>query len=140
LWLLLYISNQDFEFANFELSELEEIVWEIALEDTDNLPTEEDRLPLHETIKDVRNAKELEKQARKSLPQLAHFSKGERWGRKLIDFAGQHPFRQGKQRQVVEAIQTAVRSKIANYKITRRDYKVDENTGQPVKRTTPLVE
>jgi hypothetical protein len=135
-----YISSQDFEFANFELDELEEILWEIALEDTGNLPTEEDRHTLHEAIKNVTNAEDLEKQARKALPQLAHFSKGERWGRRLIDFAGEHPFRQGKQRQVVEAIQMAVRSKKANYQFSRRDYKVDENTGQLVKRTTPLVE
>ncbi len=134
-----YLSSQDFEFANFELDELEEILWEIALEDTDNLPTEEDRHTLHEAIKDVTNAEELEKQARKALPQLAHFSKGERWGRKLIDFVGRNSRRQGKHRQVIEAIQMAVRNKNANYQFTRRDYKVDENTGQPVKRTTPLV-
>lgn len=135
-----YISGPDFEFANFELAELEEILWEMALEDTDNVPTERDRLKLHEAIKDVSNAEELKKQAGKSLPQLAHFSKGERWGKKLIDFAGRYPFRQGKHRQVVEAIQMAVRSKKAKYIPTRRGYKVDENTGQLVKRTTPLVE
>ena len=134
-----YISSQDFEFANFELSELEEILWEMALEDTENIPTEEDRLTLHEAIKGVTNAEELAKQVRKSLPQLAHFSKGERWGRKLIDFAGKYPYKQGNQRQVVEAVQTAVRSKRVNYIISRREYRVDENTGQPVKRTTPLV-
>lgn len=57
-----------------------------------------------------------------------------------FEFAGEHPFRQGKQRQVVEAIQMAVRNKNANYQFTRRDYKVDEYTGQLVKRATPLVE
>lgn len=136
-----YISSQDFEFANFELSELEEIVWEWALkEDKENALTEEDHLTLHEAIKDVKNAEELMKQAKKTLPQLNNISKGERWGRKLIDFAGKYPLRQGKQRQVIEAIQMAVRTKKANYKITRREYKVDENTGQSVKRATPLID
>lgn len=135
-----YISRQDFEFANFELSELEEIVWEWAKEeDNDTILTEKDRLTLHEAIKDVKNADALINQAKKALPQLNNISKGERWGRKLIDFAGEYPLRQGEQRQIIDAIQVAVRAKKANYEITRRDYKVDENTGQPVKRVTPLV-
>ena len=139
-----YVSNQDFEFANFELWELEEIVWEWALEeDKENTLTEKDRLPLHEAIKDVKNAEEFIKQAKKALSQLNDLAKGERWGRKLIDFAGKHrkhPLRQGQQRQVIEAIQTAVRAKGLNYKRSRKEYKVDENTGQPVKRATPLID
>ena len=136
-----YISCQDFEFANFELAELEEILWEWASEeDIENAPTEEDRLTLHEAIKDVKNAEELINKARRALPQLNSLSKGERWGRKLIDFAGEHPVKQGKQRQVVEAIQTAVRTKAWNYQTSRREYKVDENTGQPLKRISPIVE
>jgi hypothetical protein len=132
-----YISSQDFEFANFELSELEEILWSMALEeDEKNVLTEKDRLSLHEAIKDVKNAEALIKLAKKTLPQLSDISKGEKWGRKLIDFAGDHPLKQGRQRQIIDAIQMAVRTKKANYKITRRDYKVDENTGQLVKRTS----
>ena len=135
-----YISSQDFEFANFEQSELEEIIWEWALEeDKDNILTEKDHLILHDSIKNATNADTLINQAKRALPQLHHIAKGERWGRKLIDFAGRFPSRQGKQRQIVEAIQMAVRTKKANYQITRRDYKVDENTGQPVKRSTPIV-
>jgi hypothetical protein len=135
-----YISRQDFEFANFELSELEEIVWEWAKEeDKDTILTEEDRHTLHEAIKDVTNADALINQAKKALLQLNNISKGERWGRKLIDFAGEYPLRQGEQRQIIDAIQVAVRAKKANYEITRREYKVDEKTGQPVKRITPLV-
>jgi len=134
-----YLSSQDFEFANFELAELEEILWTWALDDKENAPTGEDRLTLHEAIKNVKNAEELINTARRALPQLSSLSKGERWGRKLIDFAGKHPVKQGKQRQVVEAIQTAVRTKAWNYQISRQEYKVDENTGQPVKRVTPII-
>ena len=123
------------------MAELEEILWTWAREeDEEKALTEDDRLTLHEAIKDVQNAEELINRARRALPQLNSLSKGERWGRKLIDFAGEHPVRQGKKRQVVEAIQTAVRTKAFNYKISRREYKVDENTGQTVKRATPLVE
>jgi hypothetical protein len=57
----------------------------------------------------------------------------------LINFAGKYPILQGKQRQVIEAIHMAMRAKNANYEITRREYKVDENTGQPVKRVAPLA-
>jgi hypothetical protein len=136
-----YISSQDFEFANFELTELEEILWIWALEvDKENTLTKEDRLTLHEAIKDVKNAEELINKAKRALPQLHSLTKGERWGRKLIDFAGEQSVRQGKQRQIVEAIQTAVKTKAFNYQISRREYKVDENTGQPLKRLSPLVE
>src|SRR5260221_2586968 len=74
-----YISSQDFEFANFELSELEEVLCEWASEeDTENAPTEEDRLTLHEAIKDVKNAEELINKSRRALPQLNSLSKRER--------------------------------------------------------------
>src|SRR5258708_9670391 len=77
-----YISSQDFEFANFELTELEEILWTWApKEDKENTLTEEDRLTLHEAIKDVKNAEELINKARRALPQLNNLSKVDRWGR-----------------------------------------------------------
>ena len=43
---------------------------------------------------------------------------------------------QGKERQVIEAIRIALRTRTVSYEISRRDYHVDENTGQLVKRST----
>ncbi|HEU5382402.1 MAG TPA: hypothetical protein VFV38_43870 [Ktedonobacteraceae bacterium] len=134
-----FISEQDFEFANFELSELEEILWEWAIEeDKEKTLLEEDRCRLHEAIKDSPNAEELIKRSRKILIPLNTIAKGERWGRKLIDFAGNHPTKEGKQRPIVEAVQAAIMVKKAKYKVTRCNYKVDENTGQLVKRDKPI--
>lgn len=131
-----FISAKDFEFANFDLSELEEVLWIIALEDQENKVTEEDRQTLHEAIKNAQNAEELKKTAAKALPQLGQFSKGEKWGEKLIEYTWRHPLRQDKERQVIEAIRAALTTKTASYQVTRRDFRVDENTGQPVERST----
>ncbi len=134
-----FISAKDFEFANFDLSELEEVLWLIASEDEENKVTEEDRQRLHEAIKNVSNAEELKKQAGKALPQLAHFTKGEKWGEKLIEYTWDHPDRQDNERQVIEAIRVALTTRTASYEITRREYRVDESTGQLVKRPPKLL-
>jgi hypothetical protein len=129
-----FISKKDFEFANFDLSELEEVLWRIASEDSENIPVDEDRQKLHDSIKNIQNAEELLKRARRSLPQLSHISKGQVWGEKLIEFAGEYPLRQGKERQVIKAIQIALTTRTSSYEGTRREYRVDENTGQLIKR------
>ncbi len=130
-----FISKQDFEFANFEVAELKEVLWLIVSEDQDNKVVEEDRRTLHEAIKNAPNAEELKNQARRALPQLAHISKGETWGKRLMEFAWDHPLRQGKERQIIEAIRIALRTRTVSYEISRRDYRVDESTGQLVKRS-----
>jgi hypothetical protein len=135
-----YISSTDFEFANFELAELEEILWMWVLEDKENPPTNKDRFQLHAAIENVKNAEELINKAKKSLPQLNKISKGEQWGRRLIDFIGEHPNKGGKQRQIVEVIQTVLRAKGSHFLQTRRVWKVDKDTGQLVKRSTSLAE
>lgn len=132
-----YISKQDFEFANFSLWELEEVLWQIVLEDEDaeNKPTEEDRARLHEAIKYSRNAEELKNQAKRTLTQLAHISKGEIWGKKLMEFAWKNPTLRGEQRQIQKVIQVALTTKTASYEFTRRENRVDENTGELIKRS-----
>lgn len=128
-----FISAKDFECANFDLSELEEILWTIALEDQENRVIEQDRRTLHEVIKNATNAEELKKLAGRALPQLAHFSKGETWGEKLIEYTWNHPLRDGKERQVIEAIRVALTTRTVSYEVTRKEYRVDPNTGQLVK-------
>ena len=54
----------------------------------------------------------------------------------LIEYTWDHPERRGKERQVIEAIRVALTTKTANYEVTRRDYRVDENTGQLIKRSS----
>lgn len=131
-----FVSAKDFEFANFELSELEEVLWTIALEDKESGATSGDRRMLHKAIQDAQNADELIKKARKAITQLSHLSKGEEWGKHLIKFTWEHPLKQGKERQVIQAIRTALTTKTVSYEVTRRDYKVDESTGQLVKRSS----
>lgn len=127
-----FISHPDFEFANFDLSELEEIIWNWILEDAPQR-TITDRNVLHDKIKDVKNGEELLSKV-KATPQFNDVTKGSDWGKRLIQYALQHPRRQNKYRPIIEAIHMALRTKGANYQSTRNNYRVDENSGQLVKR------
>jgi len=69
---LVYLNEPDIEFANFTLSELEEIIWKIALENGADKPA---RASLRSAINGVKSGDELVARARKSIPELQHLSK-----------------------------------------------------------------
>lgn len=127
-----YISQPDFEFANFELSELEEIIWKWASKEDQSL-TQEDRDLLHRAIKDVKSGEELMKNI-KSFPEFNMVAKGADWGKKLSLYALQNPLKGGKKRQFIESIQMAIRTKNVSYQSTRKNYRVDESSGLLIKR------
>jgi hypothetical protein len=127
-----HISDPDFEFANFELSELEELIWEIA---EANGVASESREQLHRILTSATSSTELEELARTALPELSQFSKGYEWGRQLMEYGWQHPrFPDDRKRPIIEAIETALRADRFDYRETRRRNRVDPDTGKLVNR------
>jgi hypothetical protein len=78
--------------------------------------------------------------ATRSLPQLTGYEKGEEWGAKLIDYAWDHPLKQGRKRQIMEAVELTVRwEKIINmerYEVAKKSYMVDPQTGELIPRSS----
>ncbi len=135
-----FISDPDFEFENFDLSELQEIVWNIALElgaDTTKKPI------LLEATKAANKGRIFEegvKKASNDIPELWGIAKGEKWGVRLIQYALEHPYKlNDKERLCVKAIREAFASRTTSYNYSRRYCHVDPQTGQNVKRETPMT-
>jgi hypothetical protein len=131
-----YIFTPDFEFANFEVWELEEILWEIAKENGASLDYRE---KLHIAVQGSETAEALLRNAKRSLPDaLTPVTKNKVWGERLMEFALEHRFKQGLKRPILEAIDQAIfwtrTSNLESYKNTRHEYQVDKNTGKLVKR------
>lgn len=157
-----FISEPDFEFANFELDELEEVLWSLADQyrassvieatgsDVSNIgvvglpadaPLEEQRQALHVAIKGAQNAETLIKAAKGSLVVLNHLSKGKDWGQALMRYAWAHRmWRGGQTRLVVLAVESAMRMRTSNYNFVRDRYLVDPETGTlAAKPATPAA-
>jgi hypothetical protein len=135
-----FISDPDFEFENFDLSELQEIVWNIALE----LGAYTTKKPiLLEATKAANKGRIFEKGVKKAsndIPELWGIAKGEKWGVRLIQYALEHPYKlNGKERLCVKAIREAFASRTTSYNYSRRYCHVDPQTGQNVKRETPMT-
>lgn len=137
-----FISNPDFEFANFDKLELEEIVWELAFE---NGATSDMRNALHQAIQGAEKCEALLKNAKKALPEHLYrvSKKGEDWGNRLMEYANKYPtfrygLKQGRQRPMIEAVEKAMQMSQESYLAIRRFYQVDKDTGRLVKRLAPL--
>lgn len=134
---MFYVAEPDFELANFTLAELEEVLWEIALE---NGADPSSRAILHCAIQDSRSAEELLKAARRSLPELVEVGKGAEWGRHLMVYAQEHtdlPFGYPTEKQprpVLDAVQWAIQAAHVNYKYNREKYRTDPVTGKIIPR------
>ncbi len=136
-----FLSDPDFEFDNFEVEELEEVLWKLAEEEN---PTSEDRKLLHSCVIKATRSKEFEvgvSRASLSLPQLIGLVKSEKWGEELMRYAWEHPehpFKQNQERQIVEIVKLALYWEktidLEPYEIARKTYTVDPQTGNFVKR------
>lgn len=134
----IYLADPDFEFANFTLPELEEIIWEIAIENGAKTST---RNELHKAISRAESGKELWNSAKRAVPELRTSGKGIYWGEKLMEFAwenrefGEDAMDESKTRPLVEALSAALRSVHADYHGTRKEYQVDPPSLRLVNRT-----
>jgi hypothetical protein len=135
-----FISDPDFEFANFDLSELQEIVWDIALERGADTTKKSIFLAATSATDSGRKFEQKVKQASSDIPELWNIAKGEEWGKRLMQYALSHPDRlNGEGRLCVSAINQALRSRTSSYNYTRLHYRVDPHTGQLVERDTPMT-
>src|SRR5712692_10036617 len=81
-----FLSQPDFEFANFEIEELEEVLWKWVGGES---PSQADRELLHSYVKDATGSTEFfngVKRAAQALLQLIGYDKGEKWGEELMKF------------------------------------------------------
>jgi hypothetical protein len=134
---MFFVAKPDFEFQNFTIAELEKIIWQMAQDQCPTLDIE--RTDLHAAIQGTTNAKDLLDAVRKVGSCLQHFGKGPEWGKRLIDYAWQHPEKGSdgsnqQTRQVVDAIYHALRTVQLDYQPSRDRLKVDPMTGMPVRR------
>lgn len=135
-----FISEPDFEFANFDLSELQEIVWNIALE----RGADETKKPLLlAATSSTDNGRKFEEKVRQvsiDIPELWNVAKGEEWGKRLMEYALLHPnMLNGEVRLCIKAIRLAINARSASYNYTRIHYRVDPETGESIKRDTPMT-
>ncbi|MGI8553564.1 MAG: hypothetical protein ACR2PL_22680 [Dehalococcoidia bacterium] len=127
-----FVTHPDFELGNFDLLELEEMLWEIAGEQG---AAPHSRSRLHEAIREVKSGGMLMEKARRALPELSQVAKSGEWGRLLMNFAQQHPDRRnGGTRLIIEAVNMAFRSTVVDYHSIRRLFRVDPVTGRCVER------
>jgi hypothetical protein len=133
-----FLSFPDFEFANFEVEELEEVLWKwVGGED----PSQAERELLHRHVKDTKNSTQFfngVKRATQSLLQLIGYDKCEEWGEELIKFAWEHQFKQNQKRQIVKIVEQALfweKTQKLDYETAKRTYMVDPRTGELIKRT-----
>ncbi len=127
-----FLARPDFELTNFEKEELEEILWKWVAEYTETSPSQADRELLHSCVKDATGSTDFFAgvgYATRSLPQLTGYEKGEEWGAKLIDYAWEHPFKQYRKRQLIEAAELTIRwEKIIHmerYDVSKNLYMID---------------
>jgi hypothetical protein len=128
----LYIHDPDFEFGNFDLVELEEIVWRVA--ESSGVDGSERRV-LRRAVEDSKCARDFVRGVVAAIPQLVQLNKGSRWGHLLMEYALQRPKRaDGSTRPIVDGAMTAVRAAGVSYNVTRKEHRVDPMTGRLVKR------
>jgi hypothetical protein len=133
---MFFISEPDFEFANFKPEELLEIIWKLALENG-AAPNEHEQLA--EAVRGAKSGKEFIKFAGQALPSLHQVDKGKIWGEMLIKYAWDKQeisSTEGNKviRPIVNAVSFAIRTVSTDYHMTRNYFKVDPRTGQPIKR------
>lgn len=134
-----FVSKPDFESENFDDSELKTVLWSFALA---HGATQDDYQTLQSALSSwQRDVNDLFSQARRALPHLAAIlKKGELWGNHLMEFAWEHQHTAGKLRPIIEAIHMAIRTRSANYFITRQFYQVDPETGNAIRRPSPKAD
>jgi hypothetical protein len=121
-----YCSKPDLEFGNFDLEELQEILWRRA---SASGASSWKRGSIMDATKHCRSGKELEKCARNILGGPL---KGIDWGRHLMAFAMEHPLRKGKDRPIVAMIRDAISAAQGrfHYQTDFTAMRVDSQTGR----------
>jgi hypothetical protein len=126
-------TGQDFEFGNFALDELAEVLWRIAAEQG---VEEAVRDRICAAVQGATSGKEVINLANQAVQPGYRFNKGESWGRALAVYFLEKPaWPDGGPRPVREAIVYAYRVQDNQYAWTRNKYRVDPVSGKMVPRT-----
>jgi len=126
-----FISSPDFEFANFTVSELLEILLDIQGRESDQVPVVDTIMPLVARAKSGKEFFDIVKQN-----GLQETGKSEAWGVALMNYALQHhKFPQdhekaGETRPVIEVARLLVRARNAGYLRSLETRRVDPDTGE----------
>ena len=130
---LFQISQPDFEFYNFTIDELEEIIW--GLVDKQER-TDAYRKILNEAIRGENNASDIIDAAKRSIPSLYQLHKGKEWGEKLREYALNRPNKGETEviRPFIELVNNVLTSFKTNYVINRENYYIDPSNGHLRKR------
>jgi hypothetical protein len=134
-----FVSRPDFEFANFTITELSAFISAISRETDPGAPSPE---ALQQTLEGVKSASEFFHKLKSTFPETAPLDKGEEWGARLMRYAWENPetlpsSEPPKKRPIVAAVEMALGATSANYLHTRRDFRVDPDSGLPVPRANP---
>jgi hypothetical protein len=124
--------SQDFEFGNFALDELTEVLCRIA-EEQGVEDGARDRL--RSVVQGATTSTELMRRASQAVPEC-RFNKGVAWGRALaIYFLEKGAMPDGSPRPIRKAIEYAYGIQQNQYAWTRNKYKVDAESGRMVPRS-----
>jgi len=120
---------------NFESKELARVAHELAREEgIHNIQLNK----IKNATKNVKSNKDFFKAIRHVDPKLSSFSKGERWGRALWRYAADNligkEFGDKTDRLINQIIRIAYQCCSYSYEPTRRECKVDPDTGKLIKR------
>lgn len=139
-----FFLDPDFEFGNFSISELEQMLRRYAI---DKGADESSLDEIGKAVIHATNGKSLEKAARSSIPELADVGKGENWGRMLMDFALGNPDysteHEKSGRRVIINIAELLLGCVSSgfsYSTTRRKYMVNPVDGMLMERNIALLD
>lgn len=126
-----FISSPDFEFANFTVSELMDVLLDLARRDRDQVPARGEIMPLVARAKSGKQFFDALKQN-----GLQEIGKNQAWGVALMNCALQHQElpqdheKAGETRPVIEVARLLVNARDAGYLRSLEAYKVDPDTGE----------
>lgn len=135
---LIFISNPDFEFGNFDLIDLESVLWQIALE---NGAEPQEREKLNQVISKCTTGSELLREAKRAIGALSHIDKGKLWGERLMKYAWEaratiEDIEYARKEKITEAVNLAIRAISYDYLYHRNRYRTDPNSGRFISRDT----
>jgi hypothetical protein len=132
------ISDPDFEFWNFNVGELTDVAWQMALEQNVG---EEWRERFSTACARSSSAKDFTRRASAAIPDFRlDIAKGKRWGKLLMAYAAKNPNRidpkSGKSalRPILQLAQDAFNAVDASFHFHRMTMRVDPQSGRLVAR------
>jgi hypothetical protein len=134
-----FLSTPDFEFGNFEASELALILYKIFLDTLGNkIENQAIKNRILEATADTKSNKEFFQCVSKNIPELNNINKGGHWGTEMMKYALTNPnYNRGNKenkRPVLKFCEIAFQGFTSNYHYSRKNYCVDPSTGKMVKR------